>query len=138
MATSVRSIKGMDPELADKLKAEQITNTDQLLEAASKVGPRRELAKKLGVNPSQLLEFINRADLARIKGIGDAFANLLEDAVVDSVKELARRSPENLHERLLKANEETKHVPRVPTLEAIKGWVEEAKQLGQSGEAVQE
>ncbi len=138
MATSVSSIKGMNPELAAKLKAEGITNTDHLLQAAQKAGPRRDLAKKLGISGSELLELVNRADLARIKGIGDAYAHLLEEAGVDSVKELAHRVPANLHDRLAKLNEEKKLVPRVPTVEAITTWIDEAKQLGQSGAAVQE
>ncbi len=138
MATSVSTIKGMNPDLAAKLKAEGITNTDQLLDAAAKSGPRRDLAKKLGVNPSELLEFVNRADLARIKGIGDAYANLLEDAGVDSVKELAHRVPANLHDRMEKENEAKKHVPRVPKLEEVDKWVNEAKELGKSAAAVQE
>ncbi len=138
MATSVSSIKGMNPDLAAKMKAEGITNTDQLLEAAGKVGPRRELAKKLGINGSELLELVNRADLARIKGIGDAYANLLEDAGVDSVKELAHRVPANLHERMEKLNEEKKIVPRVPNVEMLTSWIDEAKQLEKSSVAVQE
>ncbi len=100
MATSISSIKGMNPELAAKLKAQGITNTDQLVAAAGKAGPRRDLAKQVGVSGSELLELVNRADLARIKGIGDAYANLLEDAGVDSVKELAHRVPANLHDRM--------------------------------------
>ncbi len=138
MATSVSTIKGMNPDLAAKLKAEGITNTDQLLDAASKSGPRRDLAKKLGVSPSELLEFVNRADLARIKGIGDAYANLLEEAGVDSVKELAHRVPANLHDKMEKINEEKKFVPRVPKVEEVEKWINEAKELGKSAEAVQE
>ncbi len=138
MATSISTIKGMNPDLAAKLKAEGITNTDHLLDAAAKTGPRRDLAKKLGVSPSELLEFVNRADLARIKGIGDAYANLLEEAGVDSVKELAHRVPANLHERLEKANAEKKFVPRVPKVEEVEKWVNEAKELGKSAAAVQE
>jgi predicted flap endonuclease-1-like 5' DNA nuclease len=138
MATQVSTIKGMNPELATRLKQEGITNTDHLLAAAAKAGPRRDLAKKLGVGASELLDLVNRADLARIKGIGDAYANLLEEAGVDSVKELAHRVPANLHDRMTKLNEEKKLVPRVPNVEAITGWIDEAKQLGHSGEAVQE
>lgn len=125
-------------DLADKLKGERVTNTDHLLEAAAKPGARRELAKKLGVSPSQLLELVNRADLARIKGIGDAFANLLEDAGVDSVKELSHRVPEHLHERMVKVNTESKHVARVPNAKIIAGWIEQAKQMRQSDQAVDE
>jgi predicted flap endonuclease-1-like 5' DNA nuclease len=128
----------MSPELAAKLKEERITNTDHLLEAAMKPGPRRELAKKVGVSPSELLEYINRADLARIRGIGDVFANLLEDAGVDSVKELARRRPDHLHEALLKANEASQRVGRVPNVEMITGWIDEAKRLRENNESVQD
>jgi predicted flap endonuclease-1-like 5' DNA nuclease len=138
MATSVSTIRGMNPDLAAKLKAEGVTNTDQLLQAAQQSGARRDLAKKLGMTPGELLELVNRADLARIKGIGDAYANLLEEAGVDSVKELAHRVPANLHERMAKLNEEKKLVPRVPTVEAITTWIDEAKQLGKSGAAVDE
>lgn len=138
MATSVSTIKGMNPELAAKLKEERITNTDHLLEAAMKAGERRELAKKVGMTPSQLLELVNRADLARIRGIGDVFANLLEDAGVDSVKELARRRPDHLHAALLKANEASQRVGRVPNEEMITGWIDEAKRLRENGESVQE
>jgi hypothetical protein len=136
MATSVSTIKGMNADLAAKLKAEGITNTDHLLAAAQEVGPRRDLAKKLGVSPSEVLEWVNRADLARIKGIGDAYANLMEEAGVDSIKELMHRVPANLHERLTKINEEKKIVPRVPTVDVLTTWIEEAKQLNSSAGAV--
>ncbi|MGE5602157.1 MAG: DUF4332 domain-containing protein [Nitrososphaerales archaeon] len=138
MATSVSTIRGMNTNLAVRLKAEGITNTDHLMEAAGKPGPRRELAKKLGVSPSELLELVNRADLARIKGIGDAFANLLEEAGVDSVKELARRVPANLHERMAKLNEEKKIASRVPTVDMLTAWIEEAKDIQKGSGAVQE
>jgi hypothetical protein len=138
MATSVSTIKGVNEELAAKLKEARITNTDHLLTAAMQRGERRELAKKLGVDASLLLELVNRADLARIRGIGDVFANLLEDAGVDSVKELARRRPDHLHAALVKANEASQRVGRVPNQEMITGWIEEAKQLRESGESVQE
>lgn len=138
MATSVSTIKGVNEELAAKLKEARVTNTDHLLEAAMKPGDRRELAKKVGVSASQLLELVNRADLARIRGIGDVFANLLEDAGVDSVKELARRRPDHLHEALLKANETAQRVGRVPNVEMITGWIDEAKRLRENGESVQE
>jgi predicted flap endonuclease-1-like 5' DNA nuclease len=137
MATSVSTIKGMTTDLAGKLKADGITNTDHLLKAAAAAGPRRDLAKKLGVNPSMVLEWVNRADLARINGIGDAFANLLEEAGVDSIKELAHRVPEHLHEKLTSVNTEKKLVPRVPTVDMLTTWVNEAKEMAKGAGAVQ-
>ena len=132
MATSVSTIKGITPHLAAKLKEQGISNTDELLEGSKTAGARRDLASKLGIESGVLLELVNRADLARIKGIGDAYANLLEDAGVDSIKELAHRVPANLHERLVQLNTEKKIVPRPPSLDQVTTWITEAKALGQT------
>ena len=48
-----------------------------------------------------MLELVNRADLARIKGIGEVYSNLLENAGVDTVLELSKRVPANLHAKLV-------------------------------------
>ena len=138
MPTPVSGIRGITPELAAKLKGAGVDNTDELLAAAQMRGPRGELAKKLGVNPSQILELVNRADLARLKGIGDAYSNLLEEAGVDSVKELAHRVPANLHATITKVNEAKKITTRPPDLGAITDWIEQAKQMAASGKGVQE
>jgi len=134
MATNINSIRGITPEIAAKMNERGIRNTDQLLEATQSAPGRRELAAAVGIEGSVLTELINRADLARLKGVGDAFANLLEEAGVDSLKELARRKPDNLHERLATLNAERKIANRVPTLEEVTGWVEEAKSLSKDAQ----
>ena len=70
-------------------------------------------------------------DLFRIKGIGEEFADLLEEAGVDSVPELAQRKPDNLLEAIQKANSKNKNklVRRKPGLTQIKNWVSQAKKL---------
>lgn len=127
--TAIGKIKGMTPEIEAKLQANQITHPEQLLDAGSTPAGRKELATKVGVDEKLLMEFLNRADLARVKGIGDAFANLLEEAGVDTVKELAHRVPANLHKKLTEVNEAKKLAHRVPKLEEIEAWVTEAKEL---------
>jgi predicted flap endonuclease-1-like 5' DNA nuclease len=69
------------------------------------------------------------ADLFRIKGIGQEYADLLEAAGVDTVPELSQRKPENLHKKLAEINEEKKLVRRVPSPAEVTGWVEQGKQL---------
>jgi predicted flap endonuclease-1-like 5' DNA nuclease len=69
------------------------------------------------------------ADLFRIKGIGEEYADLLEAAGVDTVPELSQRNPDNLRKKLAEINEEKKLVRRVPTQVEVGGWVEQAKQL---------
>jgi predicted flap endonuclease-1-like 5' DNA nuclease len=75
------------------------------------------------------LEWVNLADLFRIKGIGEEFSDLLEEAGVDTVPELAQRNPENLHSKLVEVNEAKKLVRRVPGLSQVQDWVAQAKEL---------
>lgn len=129
MPSAVGKMRGMTPELEAKLKELNILHDDDYLKAAGDPAARKELAKKLGVEAGVVLELANRADLARIKGIGEVFADLLEHAGVDTVKELGHRVPENLHAKLTAVNAEKKLAHHVPTLDQVKAWVAEAKQL---------
>ncbi len=127
--TSVEKMRGMAPELAEKLKVKKIFTGEQLLKLGYDPASRKELAEFVGADPKMLLELLNRADLDRVKGIGAAYSNLLEDAGVDTVKELAKRVPEHLHAKLLELNMKEKITTHPPTLEMVKGWVDEAKTL---------
>ena len=69
------------------------------------------------------------ADLFRIKGVGEEYADLLEAAGVDTVPELAQRNAENLHKKLAEVNEAKNLVRRVPTQGEVSEWVGQAKQL---------
>lgn len=129
MPTAVGKMRGMTPAIEAKLKALNILHDDDYLKAACDPAARKDLAKKLGVEPGVVLELANRADLARINGIGEVFADLLENAGVDTVKELSKRVPENLHAKLEAVNAEKKLAHHVPTLDQVKAWVAEAKTL---------
>lgn len=76
-----------------------------------------------------VLELANRADLARVRGIGGVFCNLLEWAGVDTVKEPATRRPDNLHAKLLETNAQETLAGRAPTPHMVKDWVAQAKEL---------
>ena len=77
----------------------------------------------------QVLLWANHADLFRIKGVSSQYADLLEAAGVDTVKELAQRNPENLTERMEKLNEEKHLVRTVPYLKMVRKWVAQAQEL---------
>ncbi len=127
--TPVDKIRGISAELAEKLKGVQITNAEQLLAAGCTVEGRKALAAKLGADPKLLLELLNRADLDRVAGIGAAYSNLLEEAGVDTVKELAKRVPENLFAKLIEINDAKKITTHPPKVEMVKAWVDAAKAL---------
>lgn len=69
------------------------------------------------------------ADLFRITGVGQEFAELLEAAGVDTVPELAQRNAANLTSNMEEVNETKKLTRRTPSLKEVEKWVEEAKTL---------
>ncbi len=129
MTIPIKALKGMTDELAAKLSAMGISNSDHLLNATATPKQRRELAKQTGAKERDILELANRADLSRIKGVAGVFSDLLERAGVDTVKELAQRRPDNLHAKIQEVNQREGLAKRVPTLADVEGWVQQAKGL---------
>jgi len=129
MSDPISSLKGITPQLTAKLKELDITNTDHFLQVAAKPSGRKELAQHTGVDTELILALANRADLARINGIAGVYADLLEIAGVDTVKELAQRNPESLHAKLVEINNEKKLSGNTPSVSMGEQWIAEAKSL---------
>jgi predicted flap endonuclease-1-like 5' DNA nuclease len=127
MSLGIGKLKGMTPELEAKLKAMGVKDTDKFFNAALTPQGREELAGCGGVSTDIILELANRADLARIKGIAGVYSDLLEDAGVDTIKELKARNPENLHAKLLEINAQKNLTPKPPALKTVKTWISLAK-----------
>ena len=125
----ITTIEGIGEAYAEKLMATGVTTVEGLLEVAGTRAGRAELAQQTGIRADLLLGWVNRADLHRIRGVGEEYADLLEAAGVDTVPELAQRNPQNLHARLLEVNEERSLVRRVPPLNQVQDWVAQAKEL---------
>jgi predicted flap endonuclease-1-like 5' DNA nuclease len=130
MAKKLTEIEGIGATYAAKLTEAGIKSQEELLAAGSTPKGRSDLEKTTGISGKLLLKWINRADLARVKGIGEEYADLLELAGVDTVPALARRNAENLHKKLLEAAEANKNVVRrVPAATEVVKWVAAAKEL---------
>ncbi|MEM2901412.1 MAG: DUF4332 domain-containing protein [Candidatus Bathyarchaeia archaeon] len=125
----IEEIEGIGPTYAKKLVEAGIKTTEALLEAGSTRKGRETLANKTGISEKLILEWVNLSDLFRIKGIGEEYSDLLEEAGVDSVVELSKRVAENLHAKLLEVNEKKKLVRRPPALSEVKRWIQQAKKL---------
>jgi predicted flap endonuclease-1-like 5' DNA nuclease len=125
----IEDIEGIGPTYAKKLVATGIKTTEDLLDAGATANGRKELSEKTGISETLILEWVNLADLMRIKGVGEEYSDLLEEAGVDTVAELAQRNPDNLYAKIMEINEAKKLVRRPPTLEDVKSWVEQAKKL---------
>ena len=81
------------------------------------------------LNPSSTVEWVNLADLFRIKGVAEEYSDLLEEAGVDTVVELAQRNAENLFQKIVETNQEKRLVRKLPAQGQVANWIEQAKTL---------
>jgi predicted flap endonuclease-1-like 5' DNA nuclease len=126
---SVTQLAGIDEKAAEALRAAGIRTVAKLLEAAKSPQGRKRLAEKTGLNERQLLRWANMADRMRLKGVGDDYAELLEAAGVNTVRELKYRNPATLAKAIAEANQKRKLVRALPSGKAIAGWIEHARTL---------
>jgi predicted flap endonuclease-1-like 5' DNA nuclease len=125
----IEEIEGIGPVNGEKLRAAGIANTDTLLERCCAESGRKAISEETGISAASILKWVNMADLFRINGIAGEFAELLECAGVDTVKELATRNAENLAEKLAEVNDDKKLTRRTPNDAIVKDWIEQAKSL---------
>jgi predicted RecB family nuclease len=129
MSYPITDIDGIDGEAAAVLKSVGIRSTERLLETARTVRGRKLLAAKTGFDERCLLCWANVADRMRIKGISREYAELLQAAGVDTVKELKYRNPANLAKAMADANKKNKLVRLLPSEKVVSRWIENAKKL---------
>ena len=125
----IEAIEGIGPVFAKKLRAKGVRSTGELLKRGASKKGRIALAEKADISDTLILEWVNLADLMRIKGIGEEYSDLLEEAGVDSIKELRHRVPKNLFEKMLEVNAQKKLVRRTPTLAQVEDWVAQSKKM---------
>ena len=129
MNYKIIDIEGIGENFASKLMAENIDTVEQLLDRCAAPAGRKDLAEKTGISEKLILRWTNHADLFRVDGIGPQFAELLEAAGVDTVKELRHRVPANLAAKLLEVNEEKHLCRRVPVESELQRMIDQAKEL---------
>ena len=129
MSYKIAEIEGIGPAYAEKLEAVGVKTTDDLLNRAASPKDRKKLAEETGISEKLILKWANHADLFRIKGVAGQFAELLEAAGVDKVKELRHRVAANLHPKLVEVNEAKNLCNRVPALSEVEKMIEQAKEL---------
>ena len=127
--TAIKDIEGIGDVFTKKLQAMGVSTVEALLEKGATKKGREDVAKDAGIDEHKILEWVNRADLYRIKGIGSEYSDLLEAAGVDTVVELSKRRADNLTEKMVEVNVAKKLVRRVPTQQMVEGWIAEAKTL---------
>ena len=129
MAYKIVDIEGIGDVYAAKLNEAGIKTTDDLLNQCATRAGRRKMAEATGISEKLILRWTNHADLFRINGVGPQFAELLEKAGVDTVKEFRHRVAENLQPKLEEVNAEFHICGRVPAVSEVQKMIDQAKEL---------
>ncbi len=111
------------------LKAHGVTTCGQLLALADSPDRQAVLARASGIELDELQMVIDRADMARVNGIGWMFGLMLENLGIRTVAVLAMQEPDDLHRRLADQNRERRLARRSPTLEEVTRWIAQARDL---------
>lgn len=122
-------IEGIGETYEAKLQGAGVNSMEALLEACATKKGRTALAEKADISEKLILKWANHADLARIKGVGGEYAELLEAAGVDTVVELATRKAENLVKKMQEVNEAKELVRKLPVESQVEDWIKQAADL---------
>ena len=126
---SIIDIEGIGEVYRGKLQGYGIKTVEKLLKEGASEKGRQMIADGTGISKSLILEWVNHEDLWRITGVGEEYSDLLEEAGVDSVVELAQRNPANLYQAMMETNQAKKLVRRLPSARQVEAWVAQAKKL---------
>ena len=125
----VIDIEGIGPAYAAKLVKAGIRTVEGLLKDGASPKGRKEIAAASGIDQTLVLEWVNRADLYRIKGVGKQYSDLLEKAGVDTVVELSKRVAANLYTKMVEVNQAKNLVNGMPGVKKVEGWITQAKKM---------
>ncbi len=127
----IERIEGIGPVFGQKLRQAGLAWVKTLLAEGGSAAGRKAIVEATGLNSADILKWVNAADLLRIEGVTPDWAEILEVAGVDTMKELRNRVPANLHQKMVETRAEN---PRqfhsdAPSLEQIQAWIAAAKTM---------
>lgn len=120
-------VEGIGPAYLKKLAAAGITSRAQLLRKDAEGRPA--LAEAADISETLLGKWVSQIELAGLEGLSDQDAELLVAGEITSIQALAQAHPDILNGTLIALNAEKNLVQEVPSVEQIKGWIEQAKAL---------
>lgn len=129
MNYKIEEVEGIGPTYGKKLAAAGVGTTGALLKAGGTKAARGKLAAATGISEKLILEWCNLADLMRVNGIGKQFAELLEAAGVDTIKELRKRNAANVAAKMKEVNDAKKLARSTPSESMVARWIDAAKSM---------
>jgi predicted flap endonuclease-1-like 5' DNA nuclease len=124
------AIRGIGQGYAALLrKKAKIDSAQDLLAAGATPLGRQKLQSQTKLGPKLILKWIQQADLMRIEGIGPDASQLLWNAGVTSVPNLAIQSPKTLLQKLSRIQKQQGGAHRPPNLKQVTDWIRQASKM---------
>ena len=121
--------KGISKDTVIKLEKIGIKNTFKLYDRIITPEYRQVLSLETGISDSELLKLTKLTDLSRIKWAGATFAGLLLDLGVDTVENVSKTNPVELHKLINQINKEKSIYKGQIGLNDIRIFVDAAKEV---------
>jgi hypothetical protein len=118
----------IDSQHREELPRVGIATLDELIAKTKDKNERDELALRLLIPREDFIQWIEKAELVQLKGLGIQNLRLLENIGIHSVSALASETPEKVHERI----EQVLQGRPPPRTAKIRIWVNEARKMAQS------
>ena len=126
---AIDAIECVGPSQARRFRRSGIRTTDALLRRAVTHEARCDLAARVSLTVAEILELALRVDLMRIKGVGARYSVLLNEAGVFTLEELGTQNADTLLAKIDQINDRLRLVRRLPNLDRVRSWVNEAGTL---------
>jgi len=124
MYRTLEYLSGISDSDVARLRAAGIRHTNQLLHRTSLDIDRRRLAKKTGISPDRLLEFVHQCTLLEVSGM-DRWIALMRRLGIESMADLRAQEAPGLHARLVEAI----GLAGAPRLTDVEYWISQATAL---------
>jgi hypothetical protein len=124
----VKLIPGVIETQAGKLHEAGIDAMLLMLKGGATPQGRQEIAEKIGVDRTQVLDWVNFTDLLRVKGLTLDDAQNLYSVAVHALADLASQDASSLWQQICNAGDLPRSI-RQPTVERVEDWVKQANQL---------
>jgi predicted flap endonuclease-1-like 5' DNA nuclease len=134
MNYKMTDLKGIDQKLVAKLHAAGVETTSDMMKVWHDPDRRTQIAASSGLDDEQFKRMVSMARMARTRGIGPKYAELLVTAGVIGRKSLSKHTPEGLVKHLAEVKAAKQVHGPVPTLVEVTSWFADLKPLVEPAE----
>jgi predicted flap endonuclease-1-like 5' DNA nuclease len=127
--SKLSELEAIGPDNARRLSALGIDTTEEYVERAATTRGRHDLADRTGISDHLILEWINHLDLQRVQGLDWKYADLLEEAGVETLSELAQANAAKLSQKLAEISQPKNLGFQPPSETEIADWIAQAQAL---------